>query len=161
MSFNPAAQQGPPSFSEYMVPAQDQHGHSARIDSRIPPSMAKDVSDLIEHGRFPFEGKSDFFRWAIHNGLMACKDLGGTGMSAATKTLVSLYQEEKANLAYKEVMEQLTNTVQRLLAEGATENAKRLVRSAMQVISEMPEPYWRDRYSEALNNRFGHLMRGK
>lgn len=159
VSFAPGAQQGPPSFNQYMVPAQDQHGHSARIDSRLPPSMAKDVSSLIEQGRFPFEGKSDFYRWAIHLGLQTCRELGGVGMSAATKTLIALYQEEQANLNFKSIVEALINTVQRLLSDGATENAKRLVRSAMRTVEEMDEPYWRDRYSEALRERFGHLMR--
>lgn len=144
-----------------MVPAQDQHGHSARIDSRLPPSMAKDVSNLIEQGRFPFEGKSDFYRWAIYLGLQTCKDLGGVGMSAATKTLIALYQEEQANLNYREVLEKLTNTVQRLLAEGATDNARRLLRSAMQVIEEMDEPFWKERYTSDVMERFGHLLRGK
>lgn len=163
VSLRPSAQQGRQPYSEYLVPAQDHHGHSARADVRIPPTMAEDVERLVTKGPFPFKTKADLYRWAIWRGLTTLQEDSNntTNISVVTKGVVSKYKAEKTNLDYREVLDGLFQTVQALLAQGMNDNAKRLIRETLKDVQQMDDPAWRDRYTRDLTERFGFLLEKK
>lgn len=162
ISLHPSDQQGKIPLSEFLVPAQDQHGHSARLESRCPPSMVRDVNILVETKLFPWKNKSDFVRWAVVAGYKAASEAVESGlisnMSATTRTLIMAYQAEQANLDYRDTLDYMTKTISQLLSSGATVNAKRLVRETLASIANMDDAYWRKRYDDDFTERFGYLV---
>jgi hypothetical protein len=56
---------------EFIIPASDDKGHSARVNVRIPVTFEREIAVIVRSGLFPFQEESDLVRWCLAEGLRA------------------------------------------------------------------------------------------
>ena len=63
------------STEEWLSVAQDEHGHSTRMDIRISPHMAREIQLIVQSKRFPYRTPNDFFVHAAYRNLYFLHEL--------------------------------------------------------------------------------------
>jgi Arc/MetJ-type ribon-helix-helix transcriptional regulator len=148
-------------LSEWMIPANDQHGHSAKVICRLPPSYKHQIAAILQQGRYPWETESDLVRVAVHRLLMAVdREINNPDITSQQAMLNSVAEVARAQMEYSHfqaVLEKLSLTVQDLTSKGAHPMAKKVIQAVSDQIDRFEEPYWKKRYTDELLTRFEHL----
>lgn len=152
-------------LSEWMVPSQDAHGHSAKVISRIPPSYKHQINLILQKGKFPWDTESDLVRVAIHRLLndvsKAMEDKDITSQQAILNALVEVASKQMQYLHFRETLERCLLTTQGLLAENAIPQAKKLIAAVEELIEDFDDPDWQEKYRTELVDRFKKQLEGK
>lgn len=152
-------------LSEWMVPATDSHGHSAKVFTRVPPAYKSLIGSILQSKRYPWETESDLVRVAVHRLLNeVAKDLKRpdiTSQQALLNSLVEMASREMEYNHFKETLEKLNQTVSELIANGAQPMAKKMIRAVAEQVEKFEETYWRERYETELVSRFKTIMKEK
>lgn len=151
------------SMAEYTVPAQDAHGHSARINFRVPPTMKGEVEAVLATKVFPWKNESGLMRWALWRALRHVNTVLRDPQQAALIPLLDGWvascrvQEEHAK--YKEVLEHVQRVVQGLLKDGAVGPARKIVKRIADEVSGIEDEHWREKYQQEVVERFAGVMK--
>lgn len=152
-------------LSEWQVPAQDSHGHTARIVVRIPPGMKHEIGVVIQSKRFPWETDSDFVRWAVHRGLQQVAeqmhDPEVTSLQSLLNSWVAAAKHEQEHLKFQGTLEMVSGIITDLINAGAHANARRIVNDMLENAGKLDDVYWRERYTTEIANRFGGVLQAK
>lgn len=145
-------------LSEWMVPSQDAHGHSAKVISRIPPSYKHQMNLILQKGKFPWDTESDLVRVAIHRLLndvaKVMEDPDVTSQQSILNSLVEVASQQMQYLHFRETLERCIITVQGQIAEGALPQARKLVATVKELIDDFEDPDWKLKYRTELLDRF-------
>ena len=68
-TFLPSGDAGREDHDEFMVPACDAKGHSARLNFRAPPGYGRRIDLVVSSKKTPHKTKSDVLRFCLHVGL--------------------------------------------------------------------------------------------
>lgn len=150
------------SDSEYVIPASDTQGHSARHYCRTIPQMARQVEQIVASRTFPYRTKGDLIRHAIHRHvrwLLGQKPV--VTVSGQVDTILEIMRDEEMNADFVMVFDKLGQRISTYLSSGANGEAVRLVRMIQENIKAMPEGFWRDRYEKQIRERYGHLLKNQ
>lgn len=152
-------------LSEWMVPSQDAHGHSAKVISRIPPSYKHQMNLILQRRKFPWDTESDMVRVAIHRLLndvsKVMEDKEVMSQQAILNSLVEVASQQMQYLHFRETLERCIITVQGQITEGAIPQAKKLIAAVKEHIEEFEDPDWKEKYRTELVERFKKALEKK
>ena len=146
---------------EFIVPANDNNGHSSRFWFRASPQMDRQVSQYVEGRQFPYRTKGDLLRHALWRHLHWLNDLGGiSSVNTQVDLIIDLMRDEELSSDFLTVFEKLSRQINNKIGSGAKGEAIRMILMVKEHIKGMPDGYWRDRYVQELERNFGHLVAG-
>lgn len=149
-------------LSNYNIPAQDQHGHTARCIVRVPPGMKNQISRLLVQQKFPWETESDFVRWCMARGLdhvdKELQDPEFTSMQSLFNGFVAAARVQTEYAMYGNTLDAITKTLTLLIEMKAFPPARKILQEVTAQIDRIDDPYWFERWTSELKTRFGSLM---
>jgi hypothetical protein len=149
-------------LSNYNIPAQDQHGHTARCIVRVPPGMKNQISRLLVLAKFPWETESDFVRWCMARGLdhvdKELEDPEFTSMQSLFNGFVSAARVQTEYAMFGATLDAITKTLTLLLDMHAFPPARKILQDVMDKVDRIDDPYWHERYTDELKTRYGNLL---
>lgn len=153
-------------LSEWMVPATDAHGHSAKVFCRCPPGYKHQINRILQAGKFPWETESDLVRWAVHHALDAIAEkMKGpdakeiTNQQAILNSLVEMASRQMFYAHFKDALEKLEQTTSYLISQNAKPMARKVIHAVENQLAHFDEPFWQERYREVLVRRFAEFLK--
>ena len=144
---------------EFIIPASDNQGHSARHWFRSNPQMSRQVEQMVSGKKFPYRTKGDLLRHALARHLRWLTSQGAvTSITTQVDLMIDLMRDEELNSDFLSVFDKLSGRISNHVSLGAEGEAIRLIRMVQDHIKGMPEGYWRDRYESEVRLKFGHLI---
>ena len=145
---------------EFVIPASDGKGHSVKLTFRVIQAYLRRINVVISSKKFPYKTASDLLRHALHRHLDFLSQLEPEiPVDLASIEFVNeIINAERERIDFGKSFDQLSLTIQDLLARGARGEVKRLILKVSSQVERMEEGYWRDWYSQEIKNRFGHLL---
>jgi hypothetical protein len=161
ISLDPEAGEGHRSAGEFMVPAADSQGHSARIFCRVPPSIKHQITRLVGSQQNPWETESDVVRWCVYVGLERLRDMTDDPEYRSAQSLLNAFVEaariQMEHLYFARTLDEIGRQVNQLVQAGATAAARKVIEAVAERVAAFEEPYWRRRYEAELVERFDYL----
>lgn len=161
VDFGPEADGLPKNERDYIIPAADAKGQSARVQCRVQPSYMRLLSEVVQSKRYPFRVQGDALRWCVVTGLK--KLAGGAGITsviAQADMILEMLRDEEYQLQFTENFQAMKRVVDRYIERGAPGKARELLARIRQQIAMMPEGYWKEQYAEELSRKYGSLIDG-
>lgn len=151
--------------SEFLVPAQDSHGHAASINARVPPQLKRESQIIVGRRVFPFETESDLIRWCLKYGLEALvrrtKDKQICTTHQLTATWLESARHQLEMLKYGKVLDETKAIIKRLVDEGAISKARMILKNIENRIEQFDDDYWKAKYTREILKAFAWLDRQK
>jgi hypothetical protein len=145
----------------FIVPANDESGHSERTDFRLSPYLKRTMKLLVHSGRFPYLDVQDLIRHAINR---HCSWLIGLRYSLPKHPRVALAAMEEIckdaewQIKSEEVFGRIMELVTYYMSRGDMTDAMRLV-SVLKARLTSAEHNGRTReFVEKFNRSFGHHL---
>lgn len=149
---------------DFLVPGQDQKGHSQRIQCRVIPGHYRALCAIYAAKQFPFRTLGDVMRWAIDRGIRELTRMKDNveieSLMRHADVIKELALEEQFYQDFGGAMDAVNLTVNRHMAAGAVGEARRHVAMIKAQILRMKDGYWREKYLGELKSKFGHLLDG-
>lgn len=162
VSWNPADGEAASPLSDFQIPAQDSHGHSTKVISRITPSMQRQISVIVEKNPFGWDTASDFVRWAIYHGQQKVTEHLGDPEISSTMALISSWvaaaRVQQEHVKFSNSLEHISGTLAELRQHGADIAARKIVEEILSQIDGIDDPYWKKRFEEEIEGKFGSLL---
>lgn len=147
---------------DFICAPADSRGISYRLTFRVMPDIEKSLDQIVASNRFPFATRGDVLRWCTREGLRALGNMEPVTSVTKRIDLVSgVLAEESAHADFMHIFVALEESTNKYLADQAPAQAMRVLALAKHNFEMMPEGFWRSRYLEELDKRFGHLMKIK
>jgi hypothetical protein len=148
--------------SQFKVPRKDAKGVSAHINFYTAPYYVRKCQEML--GKVPdFLTPSDVYATALHYGfewLEKQAEIGVTSVQSQLNAWMRICQETELDEDLMLATDKLRETVNRKLAHGAVEEAKRLVAEVRYATEHMPDGYYKKRALDFLAAEFGGLWNG-
>lgn len=145
---------------EFRIPASDTKGHSSRHWFRCIPTMARQVEQMIQARQFPYRTKGDLLRHALHRHMRWLASLEPVvSVSQQVDAILELLRDEEMNNDFRVLFDRLGQRISQYVSEKSQGEAVRLVLTIRSHINEMPEGFWRERYTEHLKKNYGDLLK--
>lgn len=164
ISVSPSKAENPLPFSEFLIPAADNHGHSDRVVVRLPPSMGHQLRLIAGGGKLPLEDTSAVARWCIYKGLQRLEEFVDDPRVSSLQALLNSwiqacqYEEEHATLS--RTIEKVVVSVNSLVQNGHTERAQKMVKKISKDLGKIQDRYWRKKFQREISRKLGFLLRG-
>jgi len=163
---NPSPDQDRLTEWDFVVPAKDADGHSARFNRYIQPGHRRQITILRASGLFPYKSDGDVVRHLIKRGLDWLLSLYPDddrlaemkSIGVQVDMIMELVKGEEFQQDFTRTFDAISPRVGEYVAEGQMEQARGLVVRMSNLIDAMPEGYWRNKYQDELNRRFGTLL---
>lgn len=153
-------------LSEWMIPATDSHGHSAKVFTRCPPSYKHTINIILQKRKYPWETESDLVRVAVHRLLEAiARDNKGDAeiqsQQAILNAMAELASRQMEYLHFKETLEKSSVTVSELIRAEAYPVARKIIRNMAEQVELFEDEYWRKRFKAELIDKYGDMLKEK
>jgi hypothetical protein len=133
-------------LSELIIPAFDARAKTLEIVVHIHPGQGRILDYLVKCDRFPFRDRVDITRWCLCWGIHTL--LGPIpSFFALVEAKMNILQDER----FQRQKDCLAESVQKYLASGEKECAKRLVSLSFEEYSRIPNEYWRLQWISTLS----------
>lgn len=142
---------------EFIVPAQDDKGHSAREWVRLQPALEADIDYILASKVFPYRTKSDLLRHAIYRHvkwLHRCKEGMPKHLFVAFEAVLEVLRNEELNQQNEHVFERLRSVMEGYLAHGDTGEAKRVLAIIRSKLQGVQDSAWKKRYTSKLERTY-------
>jgi hypothetical protein len=145
--------------ADFIVPAKDTRGESARVWCRIQPGHDRALDVLLNSRRFPFRTKGDIVRWAVARAIRSLEQMEDVpSVTREVDTILDIVRQEQWYQEYDTVFTDMGTVVSRYLAEGDRGEATRMVAKIKARIDAMEDGHWRSKYMATLVQKYGHLL---
>lgn len=154
-------QENRPDPSEFIIPASDTKGHSARHWFRCIPAMARQVEQIIQSKKFPYRTKGDLLRHALHRHMGWLVSIESMiTVSGQVDAMLEIMRDEEMSNDFALVFEKMGERIAQHMSANSQREAARLVLTIQACVREMPEGFWKSRYKEQIKERYGSLIKG-
>jgi hypothetical protein len=149
--------------AEFIIPANDHHGHNERLWCRVPPGLMRQMVNAASSGAFPYKGEySALVRHAIVKHLKWLETLAPIeSVLKQVEAINELAREDAFYQDFTEVFDKVGSNISRHISEGRVGMAKGLLRRVAGRIEDMPMGDWQEMYELEFNRRFGHVLEGQ
>ena len=131
--------------SDLIVPAFDASAKTSQVILNIHPGQVRILDDLAASGLLPFVDREDAARFAICYGAHALL-IGVPNNYALLEAKMDILQDER----FERQEGSLAVSVQKYLAAGELDNARRLVTASFEEYRRIPISYWQARWISTL-----------
>lgn len=147
---------------DFIIPGQDANGNSMRLYCRVVPLLDRAVDKIVGTKKFPFYTKGDLVRWCVHEGVKVLESLEPANGSvlAQVDAMHAIIRDEMLNHGYTSVFESMSTTIGMHVQANELGEARRLVAMIKSRVEAMDDGYWRRRYLQEMDKRFGYLLHG-
>lgn len=151
---------------DFIVPAQDTKGQSARLWARVQPDYDRQLDVIVGQRRFPFQTKGDVVRWALKEGLKRLAKMEPVGMMVNQMDAVDeLIRSARFRHEFVQRFNDLSATVQMCMADNELGEARRLIITIRRKLESAEtgsqvDEHWKKRYLKTLDEKFGHIIEG-
>jgi hypothetical protein len=144
----------------FTLPAQDAHGHSEPILSRIQPGWARAISVLISTQAYPFRGPADFVRWAIWIAMHVLQELdtGTVTVDSQAAVMIRIVRERERLLEMHSTMKLAEKRMAELMLAGFEGEARKMLDELRTAIDDLPSGEAKAHYELEYRKRFGSMM---
>lgn len=150
-----------PLDSALFAPGRDASGASERLFVRIAPRYRDWLASYVNDKRFPFRGMNHLVRWCLDQGLRKLDRVRPTPtLSTQVAALQALLYEEQIAADFAVLLQQAENRITAYLTDGARGEAVRLITCLVAEINVMPAGYWKGKYANEIQRRWGDLLAG-
>lgn len=146
---------------DFIVPAQDDKGHSERQWFRCQPTIDRQIDVIVHSRKFPFRTKGDFIRWAVLLGLTAVEALEQDipSVTAQVALIADMVRDDEFQADFDRTFTNVSNRVNQHMAEGRSGEARRMVAQMKAAIHAMPDGAWKQRYVDRWNGQFAGFLK--
>ena len=146
---------------QYYIPASDTKGHSSMLSFRVMPMVLTQLDEIVSSKKVPYKTKTALLRHALTRHIKYLEAQTGhiATLSGQVDIIYAVLEENKRNMDFKEVFDQMGTQVSSFLATGSNGEAVRVIRNIQELMTKMPDGYWRDYYLHTLDARFGDLLK--
>lgn len=150
-------------LSDFLVPARDSQGQSAKLVLHIPRSMARTIHVLIHKRIFPFETPADIGRWCLSKGMKSLEKMAGdreiTSLQAMINSWEAISRTIMEHKHYGGALKKLAKNVETLIREGHRVQARKLVERVASQVDLIEEEYWREKFKQELVVKYKDLVK--
>lgn len=147
------------SESDYLFPATDSMGQSARLQCKAQPTIAREIQSVVHSRRFPFRTDSDVIRWCVYTGLAElAKREPSTGFLAKAWAEVEVLRDQQYWSAQQEMMRHLDEAVKRCMQAGQYGEARQLVLKTLANLNSLEKSSWNEQTIEEIRQRHRHII---
>jgi len=149
----------------YVLTATDTKGHSERFYFRAIPAMASEVQSIIQSKVFPFRTRGDVLRWCFHYGMRYLMDIAQEAsplvksVRGQVNAVLEIMRDEEFNSDFTLVFDKLRERIDHHRRDREDEEAVRLLLVVKNMISDMPEGFWRKKYMDELEKSYGKFIK--
>ena len=144
----------------FRVGGSDTKGHNRRLFFRTQPGHGHQADSIIQSKVFPYRRLGDLLRHALHRHLEWLESLAPIpSVTTQVDVILQFIRDEEFNSDFMFTFEALTRTIANYLVDGASGQAVRVMMEAQKSIAAMPDGYWKDKYTGALEEKFGYLVK--
>ncbi len=146
---------------DYVIPANDHHGHSVRKQFRCTPSMSNEISKIIQSRKWPWSTEGDMMRWAVWEAVKKCERMEEipNSMYAVANNMIEVSRMALMVVTFKQSLDEVEKTVRELMNLGMDTEALKHLSELKDQAAKVSEPMWREKYMEEFQRRFGHLWK--
>lgn len=146
----------------FIIPGQDNNGNSIRLFCRIMPLLSRSLDIIHGSGKFPFKSKGDVMRWCVKRGVEVLEEMEPMpgSVTAQVDAMIYALQGEQAAHQFLTLFNVMGATVGEHIQAQALGEARRVISDMIRMIKAIDNEYWRGRYLEELDKRFGYLLKG-
>jgi hypothetical protein len=131
--------------ADLIIPAFDVNAKTSRLNLNIHPGQGRILDYLAGSDWLPFVDREDAARFAICYGAHALL-IGIPNSYTLLEARMDILQDER----YERAKDCLALSVQKYLAAGELDNARRLVTASFEEYRRIPIPYWQARWISTL-----------
>lgn len=135
---------------DWLVPATDNRGHSAKMQFRLPPALARVVQEIVQSPKTAFRTDDDFCRFAVWLAARMIQArmevLSPSVLMAADAVIRVVRDHEHAQMIY-EAIRMASSMCDRLMADGDVQGVNSRVAYIDSVIANLsPTSRWRRKF---------------
>lgn len=148
---------------EFIIPAQDEKGHSSRTTVRVAAELERDIDIIIQSRTFPYKTSGDLLRHGIvrHIEFLHRLEKGfPKHLLSAHMAQMDLLREEEMKLAGHLVFKALQEKVEGYLATGEPGEARRVAAAILARLAGVPDSAWRRRFERRFRRQYSSLLDG-
>lgn len=140
------------SEEDWLVPATDSRGHSAKMQFRLPPALARTVQEIVQSPKTPFRTEDDFCRFAIWLAARMIQArmeiISPTVLMAADAVIRVVRDHEHAQMIY-EAIRMASSMCEKLMSDGDIQGVNSRVAYIDSVIANLsPTSRWRRKFEQ-------------
>ena len=152
----------------FRASAKDEKGHTERLQCRVQPAIAQQISAITSTKAFPYRTQGDLVRHGVYRHVLQylpglLRQLGSGGMLASIEGQVDIINmlllDEKRSREFEGVFENISRQVTDFMMSGAEGQARRVLLKVKTHIMAMPDGYWKEKYLKHLEDRWGMMMK--
>ena len=150
------------SHEQFLVPANDEHGHGVRIWTRVQPGMQQQINNTIASRVFPYRNGGELVRHALVRHLRWLTSIASSpipSVLAQTEAITEICRQEEFNSNVVDMVRRVSEVVNRFLAEGAAGEARKFLLRTRRHVSQMPDCYWKEKAMRELEHNHGQLLK--
>jgi hypothetical protein len=139
--------------SDLIIPAFDTNAKTSELVVHVHPGQVRILDYLTASDHLPFRDRDDVIRWCIcfsSHTLLDCLP----NPFALCEAKMNILQDER----FERQKDCLADSVQKYLAAGENENARRVVDTAAEDYRRIQNPYWRSRWLSTLDSAIQMLQ---
>jgi hypothetical protein len=134
---------------EWVSVAQDEHGHSSRLDIRVSPHMAREMALIVAGKKFPFRTVQDLAVHAIYRDLYRLHKLEPTmprHILSAMEANTELLRDDQIMVQIREHLDLMAKRASYHQDQGDHKDAIRLMNSCRAAISNVKDGVWKRKW---------------
>lgn len=151
-------------LSDFMVPAQDAHGHSVKVIFRCVPAYKRQIEIIISSKEFPFETESDLARWCLSRGLRMLSAISKKKEAPSYQAIIATWEHAaEVEMEYAKMGKALGRiylAVRKLIEEDHHGPARKILLQVQERLDGIDDDYWRELYRDKLLGDFGAFLGG-
>lgn len=149
---------------EFIVPAQDDKGHSARESVRVSNELQRDIEVIIQSRKFPYKTSGDLLRHAVVRHLEWIHRIEAgfpKHLLSAHLAQMDMLREEEMRLAGHNVFKKLHEQVEAYLASGEPGEARRVAATVRSRLAGVADSAWKRRFESRFLRQYAALLNGE
>ena len=146
---------------EFRNPASDTKGHHERQWFRCQPYIAGIVAQIVQSKIFPYRTKGDLLRHALHRQIDWLKTLSDDPIFSVTgqvDIMLGIMRDDEMAKDFSAVFTTLERRISEHVNNKEENEAIRLLLMIKKPIEDMPDGYWKERYQQHINDKYGKLL---
>jgi hypothetical protein len=154
----------PKAQSTFYIAAQDQRGHSERIQFRVPPDFLRLVEEIMVHReQFGWTTQADMLRWCLWHGIEALqkevKDSRINSVFAVMEMGIRAGQFDHDMSQFQSQFDKIEKSVSAMQQMEMPDKVYETLETTQRGISAIPDEQWRAKWQAQFDKKFGHLLK--
>jgi len=143
----------------------DEKGHRGQVKFNCPPQVVQIADELVATKKFPFSTRAALFRYLAYSNesledlVTQSNEPRAITLWGQVRNIERLLTEQMEQAQFSECVSGL-RSVLTMVSDNPSYASDR-VREVHEEAKKIPDGYWREKYTRAIEAEFGHYLRGR